>query len=121
MKDMLQNGDVLVCKNGTYIYIKNENKDYHLKRQNLLNIDGGFMPLEEYDEDLNFGHDPKDEFSFNKVYRFKYLIKLILFIEGEVSISEAELIWERKEVREMTVAEISKALGYEVKIVKEND
>ena len=66
MKDMLQNGDVLVCKEGTYIYIKNENKDYDLKRQNLLNINVGFMPLEEYDADLNFEHNPEDEFSFNK-------------------------------------------------------
>ena len=29
-----------------------------------------------------------------------------------------ELIWQRKEVKEMTVEEISKALGYEVKVVK---
>lgn len=122
MKDMLQNGDVLVCKNGTYIYIKNEHKDYYVERQNLLNLDGGFMPLEEYDEDLNLKHNPEDEFSFNKVYRFKFLTKLILFIKGEVSISEAELIWKRKpEPKEMTLKQISEELGYEVKIVKEND
>jgi hypothetical protein len=29
-----------------------------------------------------------------------------------------ELLWEEKATKEMTVAEISKALGYEVKIVK---
>ena len=80
------------------------------------------MPLEDYDEDLNLKHNPEDEFSFNKVYRFEFLTKLIRFIKGEVSISEAELVWERKsQAKEMTIAEISKVLGYEVKIVKEND
>lgn len=36
-------------------------------------------------------------------------------------ISKRELLWERKEVKEMTVAEISEALGYDVKIVKEKE
>lgn len=37
----------------------------------------------------------------------------------EHSISYRELIWEQPEVKEMTVAEIEKILGYPVKIVKE--
>lgn len=37
------------------------------------------------------------------------------------SIADRELLWERKEPKKMTVAEICKALGYDVEIVKEGE
>lgn len=35
------------------------------------------------------------------------------------NVMHSDLIWERKETKEMTVAEIEKELGYSVKIIKE--
>lgn len=116
MKKNLHNGDVLVCKIDKYIYI--ENQDDNLR--NLLGISGGFMRITDYDEELRFPDD--NCFSINKIYRFEFLNNLIDFIKGNMSLEDAELIWERKpKLKEMTLKQISEELGYEIKIVKEND
>ena len=46
------------------------------------------------------------------------------FIDGTVlqknAIRHMDLIWERVEVKEMTIPEIEKKLGYPIKIIKED-
>lgn len=67
-----------------------------------------------------------DEFEEDLVYKDSYITKIYGFATNDaaykLSTEDRELLWERKPaipIKEMTVAEISAALGYDVKIVKE--
>lgn len=68
--------------------------------------------LDEFGEDLVYSDSP-----ITKIYGFA-----VNDTAHKLSTEDRELLWERKPtipIKEMTVAEISAALGYEVKIVKE--
>ena len=105
MKKYLDNGNIIECRNG-YRYVVMGDGDF------AVNATIGFI------EDLeNIGLHKAEMWDIMKIYHpirsagFSSLLK-------EPSLY-CELVWERIEKKEMTVAEISKALGYEVKIVKE--
>lgn len=67
-------------------------------------------------DDLTYKDSRHNEFDIMKVYGFsKYGIEVLGF-----KIGNRPLLWERKEPKKMTVAEIEKALGYEVEIVSES-
>lgn len=96
--DDLQFGDVLTLKNGErYVfadkYMYGEDEDYS---RDYDKVD------ENYKDNLKYDNDDSDyrEYDIVKVER------------------EGQVIFEREDVREMTVEEISEALGYEVKVVK---
>lgn len=113
-KGMLKSGDVLET-NGKDRYIYFETDD----ERNLISLGGGHMCLEDYDNELKLRGDINSEFTIKKIYRYSYLGDLVKFIQGNCSLLESQLIWERAEdAKEMTVEEISKALGYEIKVVK---
>lgn len=114
LKGILKNGDILETNDKEhYIYF---NTDDH---RNLISHDGGHMCLKDYDDKLIIHKDINNEFTIKKVYRFDYLGYIINFINNKRELTDAKLIWEREEeIKEMTVEEISKALGYEVKVVK---
>lgn len=115
-KEDLLNGDILQSNNNDY-YIYLENDD---KKRNLLNINGGFMELDDYDENFIF-NNPDYRFSIKKIFRFSCNVYLIDFIKNKKSISYANLIWERKSIKEMTVSEIEKALGITGLRIKKED
>lgn len=75
-----------------------------------------WFPLGDYSNDEMFGKEIKSV-SVKKVYQpksnFDYLS------EKSLNVSSANLIWERKSKKEMTISEIEKELGYQIKIVKE--
>ena len=91
----LQFGDILTLRNGErYVYtdktIYGERNHYHCNRDIVT------MSFKE-----NLTRDSSlHEYDIIKVER------------------EGQVVYEREDVREMTVEEISKALGYEVKVVK---
>lgn len=83
--------------------------------QNLIG-DKLYVPLCTYTDDLREEHEPV--YTINKVYKSH-----ACFL-GEIREDDfLTLIWERKEEKpepeEMTLAEVCKALGKEIKIVKE--
>lgn len=75
--------------------------------------DSSHCSLENFDYDLT--HPFMDELDINKVYRYKARNGFDCLLADW----NLELIWERHTAKEMTVAEIEKALGYSVKIIKE--
>lgn len=98
-KDDLQFGDVITLRNGErYVfgggYIIGEDSHYYCDCDNVSLT---------YESDLTRKYD-NEEYDIVKIERV------------------GSIVYERKEepVKEMTIAEISKALGYEVKIVKED-
>lgn len=91
----LQFGDILTLRNGNkYVfadgYMMGELSSYRYNNDKVE---------ENYNEDLTSA-DYDGEYNIMKVER------------------KGEAVYERKDIREMTVDEISKALGYEVKVVK---
>lgn len=106
-KKDLKPGDILVTKSrGNYMYIG----DYMVRSN-------GWTAMEEYDKNLKLkyrGLKEIDSFDIIKVLRPKDCTVL------EHNWEYADLIWERKEVKveEMTLEEVCKALGKEIKIVK---
>ena len=101
--DDLQNGDVVTLRNGDkLVYVRDRffedlNDDYTNELANTQDLTDNL----EYD----YCAMRKREYDIIKVERPTYTT-----------------VFERdEEVKEMTIAEISKALGYEVKIVKEEE
>ena len=101
-KDDLKCGDIVTLRNGDkLIYGDDEFMDLDDNNDNSL------CDLDDLKDDLKYdGYKHSNDYDIIKVER------PINF----------EIVYVRDEtVREMTVEEISKALGYEVKIVKESD
>lgn len=98
-KNDLKDGDIVTLRNG--------NK--------LIYADEDFMDLERNnDNSLSDLDDLTDDLKYDEYKNYD-----IMKVERPVCFST---VYERDEtVREMTIEEISKALGYEVKIVKESD
>jgi len=112
-------------KQGAIVKFRN-NQMYILIGKKFVNlIDGEYMPLERYDDDLYFKTDylyfKTDAYDVMKVFNsslehegYYYYIRNKLIIKPWT--------WERKEEepsKELTVGEIEKLLGYKVKIIKE--
>lgn len=91
----LEFGDILTLRNGErYVYA-----DEHMYGEKETYIRDRDTLTTWYDEDLKQNEDNKEQ-DIMKVER------------------AGQVIYEREDVREMTVEEISRALGYEVKVVK---
>jgi hypothetical protein len=73
----------------------------------------GFNWLSSYKDDLI--NQELSEFDVTRIYGFSYLP----MESFKISKNNRPLLWKRKEYKEMTLAEIEKALGYKVKIVEE--
>ena len=101
--DDLQNGDVVTLRNGDkLVYVKDRDfEDLTTEYTNDLTNIWELTDNLEYD----YCDEPNKDYDIIKVERPTYTT-----------------VFERdEEVKEMTIAEISKALGYEVKIVKEEE
>lgn len=79
----------------------------------LINFGYGFMPLSRYANNLMI-KTGDEEFDIMKVYSVEGSICWLLRDKKRMNF---ELIWQRKEIKEMTVKEIEKELGYKIKIV----
>lgn len=78
----------------------------------------GWMPISDYYDDLINVRDLScsSHYDICRVYNSKAFAVDNLFKPECL-----ELIWERKEVKEMTVAEIEEKLGYKVKVISDKE
>ena len=84
----------------------------------MYQVDGGFMNLEGYDEDM-LKINKNKSYDIMKVFEVKTICNC-----GGLNRKDNRhltLIWERTEPKEMTMAELEEKLGYKVKIVKEHE
>lgn len=93
----LKDGDIITLANGDRLmYLDGEFKDLSVKHSNSI------LDIYDLNEDLTYAYDSDKE--INKV------------VKVERPASYYEVFNKDKEVKELTVEEISKLLGYEVKI-----
>jgi hypothetical protein len=117
-------------KQGALVQMRNGNV-YILIGKKFVNLkDGGYMPLEKYNEDLltcNSIIGPIYDVVSNSKYDVMKVFNSSFEHHGYhtyINGYSFEWTWERKEEepsKELTVGEIEKLLGYKVKIVKENE
>lgn len=79
----------------------------------LTEKDGVWFSLDSYEDNLNL--KTNEDWSINKVYGLTHFAQKTLKFETV----DRDLLWERKEKKKMTVAEIEQELGYEVEIISE--
>lgn len=92
------NGDIVQTKNGNYYLVWNAEENYGVR-------DCGYVYFEE-----------DGYFSVVKVWEPNHKA---LFTLSDLPKACGKLRWEKKTVKEMTVAEIEAKLGYSIKVVKE--
>lgn len=86
----------------------------------LINGDG-WLNLDKYDEDLiKIGN------SWGSIDRQFDIMKVFKIQEGWNCTTDGiknpeDLIWKREEIKEMTIEEIQKELGYKIKIVEKEE
>lgn len=99
--------------------------DENLKSDKFFGVsdDGMWISMNSYNNNLEYDAEavncgmPKKNFNIKEVYsspRYHYMYST----EDIFNVFDRDLLWKREEVKKMTVAEISEALGYEVEIVK---
>ncbi len=101
----LKEGMIVECRNGSRYLLR--------KRSDKLicsNFDGWFTAT--YDEKLNENEYYVEDFDIMKIYESKANVLRDLFNDKYFT-----CIWERKEPKKMTLAQISEALGYEVEVI----
>ena len=115
VKSLLKSGDIVVFGSGEKAKVFLDYESDYYGKGILAYIDkDSFMALESYNEDL-FTSTKLERYAINKIYRPKYDNSVM-----SSNLNDYDFIWERKEVKEMTMKEICEALGYEVKIKKED-
>ena len=117
-KSELKTGMVVTTKEGhKYRVYRNIATDYtNLSDKNndvLVSSLADWLRLENYNDNLT--HKLYKEYDIMKVELVNHPYD---FIKDLDNVKITKTLWERQEVKELTVAEISKLLGYEVKIVK---
>ena len=80
----------------------------------LLLSDSGFMSLSRYKNDLTIS-DSSAKWDIVKVYDKTNVLPPFDTFDAP------QLLWERKEVKEVTISEIEEKFGCKVKIVKEKE
>ena len=101
----LKEGMIIECRNGNRYLLKKVDDMIIGSR-----FDGWITVM--YDENLceNYYHD--ETFDIMKIYESKAYVLEDLFDNNYL-----DCIWERKEPKKMTLAQISEALGYEVEVI----
>ena len=105
----LKEGMIIECRNGDRYLLRNVRGDL------ILSANNGWV---EYVYDNNFidiGDDAKafnGDYDIMKIYESKAYVLEDLFDNNYLT-----CIWERKEPKKMTLAQISEALGYEVEVI----
>lgn len=125
-KSDIKNGMHVITNDGTeYVVIS----EVEASEQNIetaatimVQFNGqGWMPFDEYDDDLRY-HDPDgDEYNEDEYYDIKtvYAPRYYSYTLSPVSsgIFDFTKVWERPMVKKMTKADIEKELGYEIEII----
>lgn len=115
VKSLLKSGDIVVFGSGEKAKVFLDYESNYYGKGILAYIDkDSFMALSSYDDNLLI-LSGNEHYAINKIYRPKYDCSVM-----SNNLNDYDLIWERKEIKEMTMKEICEALGYEVKIKKED-
>lgn len=127
-KSDIKNGMHVITNNGNeYIIISGIEADKQIEETNTANIimvqlDGnGWMPFDDYDDDLCY-HDPEDDESdYDKYYDIKTVYAPRFYAWTLISINEYSKdkftkVWERPR-KKMTQTDIERELGYEIEII----
>ena len=101
----LKEGMIIECRNG-HRYLLRKVDDNLIGSNNT-----GYIGI-DYDKDLNENKYCQEDFDIMKIYESKAYVLEDLFDDNYL-----ECIWERKEPKKMTLAQISEALGYEVEVI----
>lgn len=113
-KSMLRSGDVVETKQGRhYVVMLNsiDGEDIVVQLSDGL----GWNKLSYYNDNLTCSYEEQNYFDIVKVYRPSHKTKQF---GRKFSPEKFSLIYERKEKKKMTVAEISQILGYDIEVVK---
>jgi hypothetical protein len=113
--------DICILRNGKKVVVlRNDNS-----KSALVDIRTGVEYLEENYDASTWKHDEDENLDVMEVYHTtgSYTTRdVIKFITGNITFEKfkgmCDCTYKRAEVKKMTVAEINKALGYEVEIVK---
>ena len=101
----LKEGMIIECRNG-HRYLLRKVDDNLIGSNNT-----GYIDI-DYDKDLNENKYCQEDFDIMKIYESNACVLGNLFNNDYL-----ECIWERKEPKKMTLAQISEALGYEVEVI----
>ena len=101
----LKEGMIIECRNGERYLLRTACGELVASSNNK------YMSI-DYDEELNENRYFDKDFDVMKIYTSNALILNNLFNDTYL-----ECIWERKEPKKMTLAQISEALGYEVEVI----
>lgn len=113
-KSNLQTGDIVLLRNGKkYIVLKDTKVSGDIEDILVSLEDGCYLCFRYYNENLK-DNGGDDKFDIMKVCSHSYVGDNI---RDHILYSREKWTWERQAVKEMTVDEISKELGYEVKVV----
>lgn len=112
-KSDLKNGDIVELRNGQrYVYIEKYNDRFIYSTDSdevIVNLkDGEYSRLGNYDDDLRYKGRGNCEYDIMKILDMSEFYK------------KPEWTWERKKTEEMTLEEVCKELGRDIKIVKEH-
>lgn len=105
----LKEGMIVECRNGDRYLLRNVRDELILsanKGWNECTYDNNFIDIGEDAKEFNGDYD------IMKIYESKAYVLEDLFNNNYLT-----CIWERKEPKKMTLAQISEALGYEVEVI----
>ena len=105
----LKEGMIIECRNGDRYLLRNVRGDL------ILSANQGWAECVYDNNFIDIGEDAKafnGDYDIMKIYESKAYVLEDLFDNNYL-----ECIWERKEPKKMTLAQISEALGYEVEVI----
>ena len=110
----LKTGQRVELRNGNiYIVLKDVETVWYEKQEILFACNNAFLVGSGFNDDL-IRKDKQEQYDIIRVYDKPNDYEIL-----DIS-KKGDLIWERAEVKEMTVEEASEKLGYKVKIVAKN-
>ena len=111
-KKDLKSGMIALLRSGDrYLVLTNCDTKRYGKQDFCLIRRSGFLTGNQYNDDLTNNHGDDKDYDIAKIYS-----PFVCGTTHEMALDD--LIWEREDVKEMTVSEIEEKLGYPIKIVK---
>ena len=122
-KSDLKNGYIITTRNGNeYVFLK----DFFVNSDYCMRASANGIFLNSQKKSWVLVDDYKDDLTTHEAYSRDLDVMKVEVVEHVYSIMDIKhdrdnriIIWERKEARQITVAEIEKILGFKVEIVSE--